>query len=183
MTNHVHILATPLEKISLSRMMQYVGRYYVPYVNKKYSRSGTLWEGRFKAAIVDTAVYLLACYRYIELNPVRAGMVQCPGEYPWSSYGKNALQLANRLISEHAEYCNLGTSDKERAESYKLLFEQALPENELDQLRIHTQSGTPLGSSKFREQIELTLAMKIGQPSRGRPGRKDGSIIQRALTP
>ena len=110
-------------------------------------------------------------------------MVQHPGEYPWSSYRRNALRLENRLISEHAEYYNLGGNKKERAESYKLLFERVPPENELDELRIHTQSGTPLGSSKFREQVELTLAMKIGQPSRGRPGRKDGSIIQRALTP
>ena len=99
MTNHTHILATPSEKISLGRMIQYVGRHYVPYINRKYGRSGTLWEGRFKAAMIETSAYLLACYRYIELNPVRAGMVRHPGDYRWSSYGCNGLQSHNGLIT------------------------------------------------------------------------------------
>jgi len=122
MTNHVHILARPLEEVSVSRMMQYVGRHYVPYVNKKYGRAGPLWEGRFKAAIIESSEYLLACYRYIELNPVRAGMVEHPGEYAWSSYGRNGLELEDRLITEHAEYQQLGSSEPDRAENYRLLF-------------------------------------------------------------
>ncbi|MEH6519305.1 MAG: transposase [Halioglobus sp.] len=172
MTNHVHILATPLEEVSVSRMMQYVGRHYVPYVNKKYGRSGTLWEGRFKAAIIESSEYLLACYRYIELNPVRAGMVEHPGEYSWSSYGRNGLELEDRLITEHAEYQQLGSSEPDRAENYRLLFEESMTATDLSSLRIHTQSGTPLGNSKFRAEIEATLALKLGQPLPGRPANK-----------
>ena len=172
MTNHVHILATPLEKASVSRMMQHVGRHYVPYVNQKYCRTGTLWEGRFKAAIVETATYLLACYRYIELNPVRAGIVSNPGQYRWSSFARNGLSSNDELIKEHAEYLNLGNSEQQRAENYRLLFEKLISEDELNSLRTHTQSGTPLGNSKFREKIEAALAMKTGQPFRGRPEGK-----------
>ena len=173
MTNHVHILATPLEKASISRVMQYVGRHYVPYVNQKYRRTGTLWEGRFKAAMVETSTYLLACYRYIELNPVRAGIVSHPGEYVWSSYAKNGLGCEDELITEHAEYLNPGTCHEERAENYRLLLDQTVPEDELRSLRIHTQSGTPLCNSRFREEIETVLTMKTGQASRGRPERRD----------
>jgi putative transposase len=170
MTNHVHILATPLEKVSVSRMMQYVGRHYVPYINQKYRRSGTLWEGRFKAALVETSEYLLACYRYVELNPVRAGIVRHPGEYRWSSYGRNGLQLEDGLVTTHTEYQELGTSDQERAKNYRMLFEGALPESSLKSFREYTQFGTPLGNSKFREEIEAALEMKTGQPLRGRLG-------------
>jgi putative transposase len=153
-------------------MMQYVGRHYVPYVNQKYGHSGTLWEGRFKATMVETGAYLLACYRYIELNPIRAGMVKCPQEYRWSSYQRNGLQLQDGLITPHPEYQNLGVDDVKRAKNYRLLFEQDLPDKDLNSLRIHTQSGTPLGSSEFREQIEAALAMKTGQPLRGRPRKE-----------
>jgi len=173
MTSHTHILATPRAKVSPSRMMQYVGRYYVPYVNQKYGRSGTLWEGRFKAAMVETSSYLLACYRYIELNPVRAHMVRHPADYRWSSYRCNGLQARDGLITQHAEYRNLGLTDKERAERYQKLFELTPPDVELDALRLHTQSGTPLGSEKFREQIEAALAMKTGHLKPGRPRHKD----------
>jgi len=173
MTNHVHLLATPAEKQAVSKMMQYIGRHYVPYVNKKYSRTGTLWEGRFKASIVETSSYLLACYRYIELNPVRAGMVTNPLDYPWSSFPKNAFQNEDGLITEHMAYRSLGTSALERAEKYRLLFEEPLTEEDLNSVRSHTQSGTPLGNSKFQEEIEAVLSMNTGQPFRGRPKAPD----------
>jgi putative transposase len=169
MTNHVHLLATPMERQSVSTMMQYIGRHYVPYINAKYSRSGTLWEGRFKASIIETSSYLLACYRYIEMNPVRAQMVTHPTEYRWSSFRSNALEIEDSLITEHAEYLSLGTNTSDRATNYRLLFEQPLSEEKLAAMRDHTQSGTPLGNSKFREEIETELAMKTGQPFRGRP--------------
>jgi len=169
MTYHVHLLGTPAEKTSVSKMMQYIGRHYVPYINRKYSRSGTLWEGRFRAAIIETSAYLLSCYRYIELNQVRAGMVQHPGEYPWSSFLKNGLQTEDGLITEHSEYLNLGESRTKRASNYRLLFNQPIPDEELSSVRNHTQSGTPLGNSKFREEIESALAIKTGQPIRERP--------------
>ncbi|MCB1700639.1 MAG: transposase [Halioglobus sp.] len=171
MTNHVHILATPSGKQSISQLMQYLGRQYVPYINKKYSRSGTLWEGRFKASVVETSSYLLACYRYIEMNPVRAGMVCQPNDYPWSSFRKNALQEKNGLITEHPEYKSLGENSTERATCYRLLFAEQLSDEKLTTLRMHTQSGTPLGNAKFRKEVEATLSIKTGYPARGRPKR------------
>ena len=101
MTNHVHLLLTPRDELGISRVMQSVGRRYVQYINYTYRRSGTLWEGRHKASLIDADRYLLACYRYIELNPVRANMVVDPADYRWSSYRVNAgLQPRRRLIAE-----------------------------------------------------------------------------------
>ena len=95
MTNHVHLLVTPMVEHGISNMMQALGRRYVYYINKNYQRSGTLWEGRYKASLIDNERYLLTCMRYIELNPVRAKMVEHPGEYPWSSYQANAQKNMN----------------------------------------------------------------------------------------
>jgi putative transposase len=172
MTNHVHLLLTPAESQSVSRMMQYLGRHYVPYVNHKYSRSGTLWEGRFKASLVDTSSYLLACYRYIESNPVRAGMVANAGDYRWSSFHHNGLGLSNPLIAPHAEYENLGVTLQQRRASYRLLFEHPEEEGLLVSLREHMQSGTPLGSERLRDDIETGLATRIGKSERGRPRKR-----------
>lgn len=170
MTNHTHLLVTPQDKTSVSKMMQYVGRQYVPYINHKYQRTGTLWEGRFRAAVVETSAYLLACYRYIELNPCRAGMVRQPQAYRWSSYQRNGLLLQDSLITPHSEYQNLGPDDAKRAASYRRLFGQDMDDEELNALRDYTQSGTPLGGAQFRKAIESALATKIGQPRRGRMG-------------
>ena len=104
MTNHVHLLMTPNDEMGISRVMQHLGRMYVLYVNRTYRRSGTLWEGRHKASLINAEEYLLTCYRYIELNPVVARMVRAPGEYRWSSYRRNALDEPNALIHEHLLY-------------------------------------------------------------------------------
>ena len=104
MTNHVHLLLTPQSENGISQVMQSLGRSYVQYFNFRYRRSGTLWEGRYKATLLDSESYLLTCSRYIELNPVRAQMVKDPGEYPWSSFGFNALGQADNLITPHAVY-------------------------------------------------------------------------------
>ena len=172
MTNHVHLLATPKTMSSISQMMQHVGRHFVPYVNKKYQRSGTLWEGRFKATIVDTAEYMLACYRYIEMNPVRAGMVRHPEQYTWSSYGKNALRNPDRLVAQHCIYMALGRNAEERASNYRSLVERDVSESELTRIRSHTQSGTPMGSDKFRTDIEAALDTWTGKVDRGRPKKR-----------
>jgi REP-associated tyrosine transposase len=169
MSNHVHILATPSERDSISRMMQHVGRHYVPYINARYGRSGTLFEGRFRATIIETSEYLLACYRYIELNPVRAAMVRFPGDYPWSSFLGNVNSKDDGLITGHAEYQNLGGSPAERAQNYRMLFDDRLADYELEAIRIYTQSGTPLGDAKFAQEVEAVLAVETGQPMRGRP--------------
>ena len=110
MTNHVHLLVTPQDKEGVSRLMQSVGRRYVQYFNYSYDRSGTLWEGRYKATLIDSDQYLLTCMRYIELNPVRAGMVKHPLDYPWSSYAANARGQDNLLITPHELYRQLGRS-------------------------------------------------------------------------
>ena len=107
MTNHVHLLMTPTEAGQIARVMQALGRRYVRFINDRYHRTGTLWEGRYKACLVDSETYLLTCYRYIELNPVRAAMVAEAGDYPWSSYGRNAMGRADRLVHLHASYLAL----------------------------------------------------------------------------
>jgi putative transposase len=101
MTNHIHILATPEETTGVSRMMQYIGRHYVPYINYTYGTSGSIWEGRYKASLVHDEEYLLTCMRYIELNPVRANMVRAPGQYRWSSFRQNGLGKPDSLVTAH----------------------------------------------------------------------------------
>ena len=169
MTNHVHLLATPRDAHAVSRMMQYVGRYYVPYINHEYGRSGTLWEGRFKGSAIDTEAYLMTCMRYIELNPVRARMAEAPEDYPWSSYGSNALDRKDELITRHAQYEALGADEKARCEAYRALFGLALDEDLLARIRAAWQTGTPLGNDRFRAQIEQALGRKVGHDRRGRP--------------
>ena len=122
MTNHVHLLMVPEEQTSIARVMQSVGRRYVRYVNHVYERTGTLWEGRYKASLVDSERYLLTCYRYIELNPVRAGMVESPEEYKWSSYRAHARGEVNRLVTDAFEYTALGKTDELRQVAYRALF-------------------------------------------------------------
>ena len=117
MSNHVHMLVSPSEPSSPSRMMKRLGEVYVAHFNKRHGRTGTLWEGRFKSSVVDSALYLLQCYRYIELNPVRAGMVTRPRDHPWSSYRANAEGAASILLTPHPEYIALAATVEERCAS------------------------------------------------------------------
>jgi putative transposase len=135
MTNHVHLLITPQEAQSLSKVMQTLGRYYVQYYNYSYERTGTLWEGRYKATLIDSESYLFTCMRYIELNPVRANMVAQPSDYPWSSYHYNALGQPNTLITPHLEYQRLGNTDTERQVAYRALFKHHLTPDSLIEIR------------------------------------------------
>lgn len=174
MTNHVHLLVTPEARDSISRTIQYVGRRYVTYVNGEYGRSGTLWEGRHKGSIISSDAYLLACSRYIELNPVRAGMVVAPGDYPWSSYRSNAVGEYSALLRPHADYLALGDSAASRQHAYRELFRNVLDAGHMHSIRAAVQTGTPLGNDRFREQVEETLQQKVGQARRGRPRRRQG---------
>lgn len=122
MTNHVHLLITPHLKGGIGKVMQMLGRYYVQYFNFQYNRTGTLWEGRYKATVLDSEQYLLSCSRYIELNPVRADMVKHPTDYPWSSYHFNALGVSNSLIKAHTIYTALGQDVSSRQSAYRALF-------------------------------------------------------------
>ena len=174
MTNHVHLLVTPTQPHSISLTLQYVGRHYVPYINYTYGKSGTLWEGRHKGCIIDSEQYLFACMRYIELNPVRAGMVNGPGEYRWSSYTANARGRPDKLIVPHERYLDLGSTPEERQAGYRELFRAALEPSQVHDLRATVQTGAPLGNERFREQIELALGRKVGQARRGRPAGEFG---------
>lgn len=168
MTNHVHLLVTPHTENSIGKMMQMLGRYYVQYFNHCYQRTGTLWEGRYKAALIDTEQYLLICMRYIELNPVRAkNMVDHPSEYPWSSYPFNALGRFDRLVTPHREYKRLGKVDTERQSEYRQLFRAQIAENTLKAIREATNKAWVLGSERFKKRVEKKLGRPVESAGHG----------------
>ncbi len=169
MTNHVHILATPADKSGVSRMMQLLGAIYVTNINATYRRTGSLWEGRFKSSLVDSGSYSLACYRYIELNPVRAGMVLRPGDYRWSSYGVNACGHASAGIEPHEQWRALGDCDEERLVRYRELVAEGLDHERLEKIRYGLKKGLPTGSDRFKIEIEVALERRLGDGRRGRP--------------
>jgi len=169
MTNHVHLLLTPTDYKSISATLQAVGRRFVPYINHCYGRTGTLWEGRFKASLVQDEGYLLTCYRYIEMNPVRAQMVEKPQDYRWSSYRANALGEGDLLVAPHPIYRSLGATGRAREAVYRGLFETQLDAEAIGDVRACLQTGTPLGNDRFRAQIEQALGVKVGYSRRGRP--------------
>jgi len=169
MTNHIHLLATADTTHGISQMMQQIGRFYVPYINFKYKRTGTLWEGRFKSSLVSDDIYVLACMRYIEMNPVRAQMVKAPQDYKWSSYHTNVRGAYDPVIMEHISYKGLAKSKKNQQEKYRDLFLEHLDAKVLTNIRNCAQTGTPLGNNKFKSQIESKLKIKVGYNTRGRP--------------
>jgi putative transposase len=174
MTNHVHILASPMTESSLPKTLQSVGRRYVQYFNYCYQRTGTLWEGRYRATIIDTERYLLTCMRYIELNPVRVpDMVKHPRDYVWSSYGCNAQGKQNPLVTPHSVYKQLARTDGERQAAYRALFRAHIESGDLSAIREATNKGWVLGANRFREKIEK-LSQRRAQPKpKGRPRNDD----------
>ena len=172
MTNHVHLLITPLTQESIGRLFQGLGRQYVRYINNTYKRSGSLWEGRHKGHIIDSDVYVLTCMRYIEMNPVRAKMVGSPAEYRWSSYAANAWGSDNAIIQPHDQFLVLAKISEERHSRYRSLFENDLAANELELIQNSLQSGTPLGNARFRKHIESVVGRSVGQIKRGRPVKR-----------
>ena len=169
MTNHVHLLMTPLSQNGISLFFQGLGRQYVTYINKNYGLSGSLWDGRHKGNSIDTEVYFLTCMRYIELNPVRANMCVDPGEYRWSSYAANALGESSCILTPHEEYKHLGKNSALRQKAYRGLFKESLDAKTIDDLRKGVQSGTPVGYKYFTQKIEQLLNCKTGYIVRGRP--------------
>jgi len=169
MTNHVHLLLTPVSEAAIPSVMQSIGRRYVQYINKAYRRSGTLWEGRYKASLVDAENYLLACYRYIELNPVNASMVEHPADYRWSSYGVNAGLRPRRQLVAHEVYQRLGLDDVARHHAYCELFSIGLDKAIVHDIERASTFSMPLGDSRFKEQVETALNRKLGYSGRGRP--------------
>ncbi len=169
MPNHVHILATPGNTDSISRTTQSVGRNYVQYFNECCNGSGTLWEGRYRATVVDSKSYLLTCSRYIELNPVRNGLVKIPRNYRWSSYGHNALGIDDEVISAHQEYLKLGNNDKQRAKAYLAMFKQKLSNQTVQLITETALKGWVLGDAKFARKIEKLSGRRALQLPKGRP--------------
>ena len=181
MTNHVHLLITPEHEDSISNLMKVVNSRYAQYINKKYERTGTLWEGRHKASAVDTESYLLKCYRYIELNPVAAYMVDRPREYAWTSHHCNAWGEPDPLIAEHESYLALGRNLEQRYSTYRDYFSEALSSEDLNAISKAAHYSMPLGPESFVEQVERLIGRRIGFARRGRP--HDTLIKNKSLRP
>jgi putative transposase len=174
MTNHVHLLVTPRQAMLVPKLLIALGRRYVQYVNNRYRRTGTLWDSRYKSSLVDSETYLIACMRYIELNPVRAGMVRDPGEYPWTSYRANALGCSDPLVTAHAGYLALGFGGEAGRAAYRDLFHSELAPDVLSDIRVALDRGNPLGNRRFCEWVEGALGRACVARSRGRPSGKRG---------
>lgn len=172
MSNHVHLLATGLAPRAISTMMQDLGRRYVLYVNKRHGRTGALYEGRFRSSLVETSSYFLTCMRYIELNPVRAGMVRTAGDFPWSSFGQNASGEPTGLVTPHPEFLQLSPHPNRRAEAYLRMFEKGLDETSLKVIRESVQMNRALGGEQFCKAIEAMLQRPVRVTAQGRPKRE-----------
>jgi putative transposase len=157
MTNHVHLLVTPMQSESVSLLMQFLGRLYVRYFNYSYARSGTLFEGRFRSSLVQEEEYFLACLRYIELNPIRAGMVTDPGDYRWSSYRAHGFGIRMRLWEPHAVYLSLGDDIIARQKAYRGLMSELVDLDVIAKIRHCANTGLVLGSEKFRKQVAIMV--------------------------
>jgi putative transposase len=171
MPNHVHLLATPIDKEGLAQMMQRLGRYYVPWFNHKYQRYGGLFQGRFRTSLIDTEQYFLACSRYIELNPVRAHIVANPLDYAWSSYAHHAGARVDPLVSDHPLFWALGNTPFQREAAYIALVDQGIAPDELERITSSLIRSVPLGSQAFKEQLERTTQRQILPAKRGRPSK------------
>lgn len=176
MTNHSHLVMTPSSPGAISRVMQAVGRRYVQRFNTTYRRTGTLWEGRYRATLIESESYLLACYRYVELNPVRAGLVRDPKDYRWSSHRANAFGARDAVVMPHESYQNLGRDSKTRLTAYRALFAVPLDQPTIDVIRDATNRGWALGSKRFRDEIAALEKRRVEPGIRGRPPRQNDEI-------
>lgn len=172
MTNHVHLLVTPREKGAVSRTMQALGRRYVRYFNDRLERTGTLWEGRYKASLVDDGVYLMNCHRYIELNPVRARMVRDPVDYAWSSHATLALGTHDPLVTPHPYYLALSKAAADRQRTYRELVLSGLAQSEVEVIRSNLQRQHVYGTASFRREVEARTGVAAAPQRVGRPAKK-----------
>jgi len=172
MPTHFHLLVTPKTDDGIGKMMQWIGRHYVPYFNKKVQRVGTLWQGRFKSLVIESAEYFLLCSRYIETNPVRAGLAQSPMDYADSSCLHHIGQRIDNLITDHPLYWNLGNTPFQREVAYRELLEQALTLRQINEFTTASLKGWPVGSSHFKVGLEKQASRRIAPLKRGRPRTK-----------
>lgn len=175
MDNHVHLLCTPGQDESLSQLMQTVGRRYVRWFNRRHARTGTLWEGRFRSSLIETDRYLIACQRYIETNPVRAGMVEAVADWTWSSHRHNVGLRLDPLVKAHPTIWALGNTPFERESAYRRLFDESMLESELNWLRQRLMGGKPAASTDFQRSLEASHGLKliprpVGRPAAKKPG-------------
>lgn len=169
MTNHVHLLLTPEHARSVTELMSRVNQRFVQHVNRKRERTGSLWEGRFKSSLIDSERYFFSCQRYIELNPVRAQMVDQPGRYKWSSYGFNAGGEPSQTVTPHDLYLALGPTDAARRRGYRELFRCEIPVAHLDALRAGIRGGRPVGGEAFVNEMSRLFGARV---VRGKSGRR-----------
>ncbi len=168
MTNHIHLLLTPEDGSGCSLMMRDLARRYASYFNRRYARTGQLWEGRFRSCLVDSAAYVLGCYRYIELNPVRARMVDQPAAHPWSSYAGNAGSRVDPLLTPHAEYAALSEQPGMRTRAYEQLLGAIDDPAFARAMRESTEGGLPL----VGERLKAELGAQGAKLEHRRPGRR-----------
>jgi len=169
MTNHVHLLLTPRKAQGVPTLIISLGRRYVQHINRSYRRTGTLWDSRYKSSLVEPETYLFACQRYIELNPVRAAMVEDPAHYRWTSYRANALGAPDALLTPHPLYCALGPDEKQRRAAYRALFRSHLDREAIDDIRLALNQGQPVGDDRFYAKIEQMTGIRREAKPRGRP--------------
>jgi putative transposase len=173
MTNHVHLLLSGSTTQAPGRMMKRLGQRYVQYINRTYGRSGTLWEGRYRSCLTQEPAYVLACYRYIELNPVRAALTEHPADYPWSSYRSNGQGEPNAVIQAHSVYRDLGQDAASRQQAYCDLFRHELDPSLVDEIRSATNGNYALGSERFEQEVAEALQRRVTRGSPGRPKKAD----------
>jgi putative transposase len=171
--DQVQLLVTPSDATGLAKMMQWIGRYYVPYFNRKYSRSGTLWQGRFRATIVDPERYFMTCCRHIELGPLRTDLVTDLANYPWSSYAHHAGMRSDPYITDHPSYWRLGNTPFEREAAYKALAEQALTAEQIQAIQQGVMTGWTVGSEQFKDGLERQAQRRVRPALRGRPRKRN----------
>jgi putative transposase len=176
MTNHVHLLLTPQSAGGCTGLMRDLGQRYVRYFNRRYDRSGTLWEGRFRSCLAESALYVLGCYRYVELNPVRARMVDHPSGYLWSSYAVNSGMRSDPLVSMHPEYVALAADPSTRHAAYRGLFEQRLEPGLQKAIRDATNGGYPLASEAFKATVLAPRGWRTEPGQVGRPAKSPEAI-------
>jgi putative transposase len=181
MSNHVHLLLSSGNATGPSLLMRRLGQHYVQYFNRRHARTGTLWEGRFRSCLVEDKRYLLICQRYIELNPVRAGMVGDPEHYRWSSYRANAFGADNALVTPHLIYTGLGRHAGERRATYRELFKEALSDQLLTQIRQASNGNAPLGPEAFVDEISRKHGRPDGLGRRGRPRMAPRNLTEKVL--
>lgn len=172
MPDHVHLLMSPKTEQSIPRAMRDLNWNYSRYVNAEYKRSGSLWDGRYKACIIDAEDYLFACCQYVESNPTRIGLTEDPATYRWSSYKANALAATNSILTPHPLYLNLGVTQTERAKTYRDMFEKGLPEWRIAAIAAATNGGWALGRDSFEAQITRQVGQNMAPRGPGRPWPK-----------